>query len=128
LSGGREKRTLLADGVEALIAALFLDGGLEPARRFILNHVIGAFDVPEEGLDQAITDYKSALQETAQSLKLPQPRYVIVAEEGPEHAKTFTVEVRLGKEWVSQAQGLSKKSAGQKAAELILQQLTEWGR
>ena len=67
LSGGREKKTLLADGVEALIAALFLDGGLEPARRFILNHVIGAFDVPEEGLDQAITDYKSALQETAQS-------------------------------------------------------------
>jgi ribonuclease-3 len=128
LSGGREKKTLLADGVEALIAALFLDGGLEPARQFILNHVIGSFDVPEEGLDQAITDYKSALQETAQSLKLPQPRYVIVAEEGPEHAKTFTVEVRLGKEWVSQAQGLSKKAAGQKAAELVLQQLTGWGR
>jgi ribonuclease-3 len=128
LSGGREKRTLLADGVEALIAALFLDGGLEPARRFILTHVIGSLNVPEEGLDQAITDYKSALQETAQSLKLPQPRYVIVAEEGPEHAKTFTVEVRLGKEWASQAQGLSKKAAGQKAAELILQQLAALSR
>jgi len=128
LSGGREKKTLLADGVEALIAAMFLDGGLEPARRFILTHVIGSLDVPEEGLDQAITDYKSARQETAQSLKLPQPRYVIVAEDGPEHAKTFTVEVRLGKDWISQAQGLSKKAAGQKAAELILQQLTEWGR
>jgi ribonuclease-3 len=128
LSGGREKRTLLADGVEALIAALFLDGGLEPARQFILTHVIGSLNVPEEGLDQAITDYKSALQETAQSLKLPQPRYVIVAEEGPEHAKTFTVEVRLGKEWVGQAQGLSKKAAGQKAAELILQQLAALSR
>jgi ribonuclease-3 len=128
LSGGREKKTLLADGVEALIAALFLDGGLDPARTFILTHVIGSFSVPEEGLDQAITDYKSALQETAQSLKLPQPRYVIVAEEGPEHAKTFTVEVRLGKEWSSQAQGLSKKAAGQKAAEQILQQLAELSR
>lgn len=125
LSGGREKRTLLADAVEALIAALYLDGGLEPAHRFIHQHVIGDCDLPEVGLDQAITDYKSALQETAQSLKLPQPRYVIVAEEGPEHAKTFTVEVRLGKDWSSQAQGLSKKAAGQKAAEMILQQLTQ---
>ena len=128
LSGGREKRTLLADGVEALIAALYMDGGLEPAREFILRHVVGSVDLPEEGLDQAITDYKSALQETAQSLKLPQPRYFIVAEDGPEHAKTFTVEVRLGKDLASQAQGLSKKAAGQKAAELVLQQLTEWGR
>jgi ribonuclease III len=128
LSGGREKRTLLSDAVEALIAALFLDGGINPARNFILDRVVGTFSVPERGLDQAITDFKSALQETAQSLNLPQPRYVIVGEEGPEHAKTFTVEVRLGKEWVSQATGLSKKSAGQKAAERILQQLSEWGQ
>jgi ribonuclease-3 len=64
----------------------------------------------------------------AQALKLPPPRYVIVAEEGPEHAKTFTVEVRVGKEWISQAQGMSKKAAGQKAAQQILQQLIEWGR
>ncbi len=124
MSGGREKRTLLADGIEALIAALYLDGGLAPAKRFILNAVIDQFQVPEHGLDQAITDYKSALQEAAQSRKLPQPRYVIVKEDGPEHAKTFTVEVRLGKDLVSQAQGFSKKAAGQKAAEQILQQLT----
>jgi ribonuclease III len=127
LSGGREKRTLLADGVEALIAALYLDGGLAPAKRFIMNCIVGSLEVPEEGLDQAITDYKSALQETAQSLKLPQPRYVIVAEDGPEHAKTFTVEVRLGKEWSSQAKGLSKKAAGQMAAQQILQQLSSQG-
>jgi ribonuclease-3 len=123
LSGGRAKRTLLADGVEALIAALYLDGGLAPAKKFILNSVIASFEVPEHGLDQAITDYKSALQEAAQSRKLPQPRYIIIKEDGPEHSKTFTVEVRLGKEWVSQAQGFSKKAAGQKAAELILQRL-----
>jgi ribonuclease-3 len=128
MSGGREKKALLSDAVEALIAAMYLDGGLEVARGFIEEHVVGAFEVPEEGLDSAVTDYKSALQELAQSLRLPPPRYVIVAEDGPEHSKTFTVEVRLGKEWVSQAQGLSKKSAGQLAAQQILQQLTEWGR
>jgi ribonuclease-3 len=128
LSGGRGKKTLLADAVEALIAAIFLDGGLEPARSFILARVIGSFEIPDGALDQAITDYKSALQERAQSMNLPQPRYVIIGEEGPEHAKTFTLEVRLGKEWVSQAQGLSKKAAGQKAAEQILQQLSESGR
>ncbi len=64
----------------------------------------------------------------AQALKLPQPRYTTVDERGPEHAKTFLVEVRLGHEWVSQAEGLSKKSAGQRAAQLILQQLADWGR
>ena len=63
------------------------------------------------------TDYKSALQELAQSMKLPQPRYAIVEERGPEHAKTFLVEVRVGRDWVSRAEGLSKKSAGQKAAQ-----------
>ncbi len=128
MSGGREKKALLSDAVEALIAAMYVDAGLEAARQFIEARVFGVFQAPEDGLESAVTDYKSALQEMAQALKLPPPRYVIVAEDGPEHSKTFTVEVRLGKEWVSQAQGLSKKSAGQKAAQQILQQLTEWGR
>lgn len=127
MSGGRTKRALLSDAVEAIIAALYLDGGVDAARRFIETSIVGDFDLPENGGD-GVVDYKSALQEMAQALKLPQPRYVIVDEVGPEHAKTFTVEVRLGREWVSQAQGLSKKSAGQKAAQLVLQQLSEWGR
>jgi ribonuclease-3 len=128
MSGGREKKALLSDAVEALIAALYLDASLEPARQFIEAKVVGAFHTNEDGTETEVTDYKSALQEMAQALKLPPPRYVIVGENGPEHSKTFTVEVRLGKEWVSQAQGLSKKSAGQRAAQQILQQLTEWGR
>jgi ribonuclease III len=127
LTGGREKRALLADAVEALIAALYFDAGLEATRRFIEEHVVGGFDGSDE-LTGSVADYKTALQETAQTLKLPSPRYVIVGEEGPEHLKTFTVEVRLGKELVSQAQGLSKKAAGQKAAQQILQQLNEQGR
>ena len=128
MSGGREKKALLSDAVEALIAALYLDAGMEPARQFIEARILRAFDAPQDALENAGADYKSTLQEMAQALKLPPPRYVIVAENGPEHSKTFTVEVRLGREWTSQAQGLSKKSAGQKAAQQVLQQLTEWGR
>jgi ribonuclease III len=128
MSGGREKKALLSDAVEAVIAALYLDAGLDVARVFIETHVLGSFQPLDEDIDEAVSDHKSSLQEMAQALKLPPPRYVIVNEDGPEHSKTFTVEVRLGKEWVSQAQGLSKKSAGQKAAQQILQQLTEWGR
>jgi ribonuclease-3 len=123
MSGGREKKALLANAVEALIAALYLDGGIEPVRRFILQHVIGEAEPSSEVA--LATDYKSALQELAQSMKLPQPRYAIVEDRGPEHAKTFLVEVRVGREWVSRAEGLSKKSAGQKAAQEILRQLAE---
>ena len=125
MSGGREKKALLANAVEALIAALYLDGGMEPARRFIVQHVIGEAEPSSEVA--LATDYKSALQELAQSMKLPQPRYAIVEERGPEHAKTFLVEVRVGRDWVSRAEGLSKKSAGQKAAQEILRKLTEVG-
>jgi ribonuclease III len=124
MSGGREKKALLANAVEALIAALYLDGGLDPARRFIIQHILGGAEPLAE--EAAARDYKSALQELAQSLKLPQPSYTIVEEYGPEHAKTFLVEARVGPDWASRAEGLSKKSAGQKAAQHILRQLEEW--
>jgi ribonuclease-3 len=68
------------------------------------------------------------LQELAQSLKLPPPRYAIVEERGPEHAKTFLVEARVGRDWVGRAEGQSKKSAGQKAAEELLRKLAENNR
>jgi len=128
MSGGRAKKALLADAMEALIAAMYLDGGIDAVRVFIETHIVGAFAVADGSVDGAVADYKSALQEMAQALRLPPPRYFIVAEEGPEHSKTFTVEVRIGKDWSGQARGLSKKAAGQKAAEGVLQQLTEWGR
>ncbi|HEY6390719.1 MAG TPA: ribonuclease III [Bryobacteraceae bacterium] len=126
MSGGRRKKTLLANALEAVIAALYLDGGLEPASSFIVKRVVGDAPAPDEAAK--VFDYKSALQEMAQALKLPQPRYATVDERGPEHTKTFLVEVRVGRDWVSQAEGMSKKSAGQRAAQLILQQLADWGR
>jgi ribonuclease-3 len=106
MSGGREKKALLANALEALIAALYLDGGMEPVRSFVVRHIVGEAHLPEEGAQ--LTDYKSALQEMAQALKLPQPRYAIIEERGPEHAKTFLVEVRVGHDWASRAEGLSK--------------------
>ena len=119
-------------GSEYISQVIFKVDVSDTTRAFIEMHVVGSFAFPEGSaqgaVDGAMADYKSALQEMAQALKLPPPRYFIVGEEGPEHYKTFTVEVRVGKQWVGQAQGLSKKAAGQKAAEGILQQLIEWGR
>jgi len=122
MSGGREKKALLANALEALIAAVYLDGGVEPARWFVTHCVIGDTQPLDEAMP--VTDYKSALQELAQVMKLPHPSYSILEERGPEHAKTFLVEVRLGSDRFSRAEGLSKKSAGQKAAQQILGQLT----
>ena len=125
MSGGREKKALLSDALEALIAALYQDGGLERTRAFIETHVVADFALPDGSVNPSVHDYKSALQEAAQNLGLPPPRYSTAHEEGPEHSKTFTVEVRMGASWIARAQGLSKKAAGQKAAEQILKQLAD---
>ena len=127
LSGGRLKPALLANAMEAIIAAIYLDGGVDAARDLITRHIAVESEPRDQNSDKLL-DYKSALQEMTQALKLPQPRYSIVEERGPEHAKTFLVEVRVGHEWRSQAEGLSKKSAGQKAAQQVLEKLMEAGR
>ena len=122
-SGGRIKKGLLADAVEALIAAIYLDGGTEQARRFVVPHILGETPAIAEYAESLFTNFKGALQEIARSLNLPAPRYSVVSEHGPAHARTFTVEARIGEEWVARAEGDSKKSAGQQAAQLILKQL-----
>ncbi len=127
MSGGREKKALLANALEALIAALYLDAGLAATRDFVLRHIVGDAPTPDSSADP-MTDHKSALQEMAQALRLPQPRYHIVEERGPEHAKTFIVEVSVGRDWSSRAEGMSKKDAGQRAAQQVLHQLSDWGR
>ena len=97
---------------------------MEAAGRLVSTHVIGAFDQADAAAQTATLDFKSALQELAQRRKLPPPHYCTVREQGPEHAKTFTVEVRLGKDIARQGEGASKKSAGQKAAQRAFQDLT----
>jgi|FLYL01.1.fsa_nt_gi ribonuclease-3 len=123
LSGGRAKRALLSDAVEAIIAAMYLDGGIEPVRNFVLRFIVDDFDPAEKEAELLVVDYKSALQELAQSLGLPAPRYAIVQESGPEHRKLFTVEARVGRDLVERAEGASKKAAGQLAAQRVMQQL-----
>lgn len=125
VSGGRKKRALLTDAVEALIASIYLDGGMEEARQFVVNLILQDQIDDEVVQNSGDRDYKTALQERAQLLKLPAPKYVIVRQAGPEHARLFTMEVRVGDNWVCQAEGSSKKSAGQRAAELLLQKLPQ---
>jgi len=121
-SGGRTKRAILANAFEALIAAIFLDGGLAPSRAFVEKLVLRPDESADSNGDVAL-DAKSALQEFAQARKLPVPRYQIVHESGPEHAKLFTVEARVGKQFTARAEGASKKTAGQRAATLLLDRL-----
>ncbi len=124
-SGGRGKSALLVDALEAIIAALYLDGGLEQAHRFIVSsilepelaevHQLGSRDLP-------VTDYKSALQEAVHASGRPQPRYVLVKEEGPDHRKLFTMEAHIAASptgeagFVHRGEGSTKKLAEQGAA------------
>jgi ribonuclease-3 len=123
VGGGRKKKALLSNAVEAVIAALYLDGGLDVARNFILENVIGSPQALQNADDASAISYKTVLQERARSLKLPQPRYIVAAENGPEHAKTFVVEVQVGPEFHSRGEGPSKKAAGQQAAKGIIEQM-----
>jgi ribonuclease-3 len=129
MSGGRGKKTLLVDALEAVIAAIYLDGGIEPVRQFVSAHVLDAPLASDEeagtDIQPALSNFKSVLQELAQSRQLPQPKYSIVRERGPEHSKTFTVEVRVGKDLVGQAEGRTKKIAAQRAARGLFDRLRE---
>jgi ribonuclease-3 len=121
-TGGRQKFALLADAFEAVLAAIYLDGGLEAARAFVAREFAEAFeDVRNPGFWGR--DYKSALQELVQARNLPLPEYVVVAESGPDHRKTFLVEVRVKGELLGEARGASKKVAEQEAARQAIERL-----
>jgi ribonuclease-3 len=124
-SGGRTKSALLVNALEALIAALYLDAGLEAAHEFIVRTILQP--VLEELQSRGaggfpVTDYKSALQEIVHATSRSQPRYSLVKEQGPDHRKVFTVEVHVpapangGEAFVSRAEGSTKKKAEQGAA------------
>jgi ribonuclease-3 len=121
LTGGREKASLLADAMEAVVAAIYLEGGL-PAVLAMVDRQLGeVFERASAGtLDR---DYKTQLQELAQARLRLAPRYRVVAELGPDHAKVFEVEVELRGEVVGRASGRSKKDAEQAAARLAIEAL-----
>ena len=121
-TGGRRKQALLADGYEALIAAIYLDGGVEQARAFIAREFAPLLDdVREHGI--AGQDYKSALQEYLQSHDQPLPEYRVAGTIGPDHNKLFQVEVVVKGEAIADATGPSKKEAEQEAARRALEKL-----
>jgi len=118
-TGGRGKSALWANAYEAVIAALYLDGGFEVARRFVR----GEFAVELKDDEATGGDPKSALQELLQGRGRPLPRYRVVAEEGPSHARRFRIECRLDDDAVTEGEGSSKKAAEQQAARRALARL-----
>jgi len=121
-NGGRERPTLLANAFEAVIAAMHLDGGSDSARAFIERTVLAGLDgLGEEHIE--LLNHKSVLQERTQAMGLPVPRYTTVSSTGPQHAKVFTVEARVGEGMAARAVGSSKKLASQRAAEEMLRTL-----
>jgi ribonuclease-3 len=136
-SGGRNKTALLVDGLEAVLGAMYLDSGLETVRRVVLQHIVTpeVDTLARTGNSLPLTDFKSALQEKLQAAGRPQAAYVLVKELGPEHSKTFTVEVRLHSlanhgetEFVGRAEGSTKKNAEQDAAHQALDHLASVDR
>ncbi len=121
-SGGRAKKTILANACEAVLGAIFTDGGYEAAR-----DVVHRFWAPElDGLDLATHDAKSVLQEWAQGRRLPLPRYLEVAREGPDHAPRFTAEVQIDGVAPERGQGANKRAAEQAAALAMLLREGVW--
>jgi ribonuclease-3 len=120
-TGGRLKSALLADTYEALIAAIYLDGGLEPAAAFLHRELKDAIDGGSDRL--FVQDYKSALQERVQALGHPLPEYRVSGESGPDHHKIFNVEVVVSGEVLGLATGRAKKEAEQDAARQALLKL-----
>ena len=122
LTGGRQKASLLADAMEAVIAAVYLGSGLDPVLGIVDRFLGEAFARASSGtLDR---DYKTQLQELAQSRLRATPRYRVFAEHGPDHSKTFEVETDLRGEVVGRGAGRSKKDAEQAAAKLALEALS----
>ena len=120
-NGGRKRSSILADAVESVIAACFLDGGMASARAFIERFVL--VRVPEKQLVNR--DYKTALQELVQQKKNQLLSYALVGESGPDHDKQFRVELSINGEVIGSGTGTSKKRAEQEAARTAIEVLTQ---
>lgn len=116
--GGRERDSILADAFEAVLAAIYLDGGMEPARKHALSFVLKELNHVD---DEVFKDYKTTLQEIIQRNPEESVTYILTGEEGPDHDKRFTVEVHLNSNVIGTGTGKNKKQAEQMAAKQALQ-------
>ncbi len=119
-SGGRDNSSLLADTLEAVIGALFIDSGISVIEKFIKTNIL--VDLSEK-VAQPLKDAKSRFQELIQAKGLAAPNYIVTKEDGPDHDKSFTVEVKVNKKVYAKGEGKSKSEAEQDAAEKALLKL-----
>ncbi len=115
--GGRERDSILADAFEAVLAAIYLDGGIENARKLVMRFILNELDHTE---DEVFKDYKTALQEIIQRNPEESVTYILTRESGPDHNKLFEVEVHLNSNVIGRGTGKSKKQAEQMAAKQAL--------
>lgn len=115
--GGRERDSILADAFEAVLAAMYLDGGMEVARNHVMRFVLKELEHTD---DEVFKDYKTALQEIIQRNPEESVSYFLIGESGPDHNKEFEVEVRLNSNVIGKGKGRSKKAAEQMAAKQAL--------
>lgn len=120
--GGRERDSILADAFEAVLAAMYLDGGYEVAKKHALRFVLREIEHPE---DDVFKDYKTVLQEIIQRNPEETVTYALVDQKGPDHDKIFTVEVKLNSNTIGKGSGKSKKQAEQMAAKQALELMGE---
>ncbi|MGM0471190.1 MAG: ribonuclease III [Bacillota bacterium] len=121
MTGGRKRESILADSFEALVGSIYLDQDLEVARDFILE--LMEIDIQNAEAGKHICDYKTTLQELIQKQSNSRPNYQVVKEEGPDHSKKFTIQVRFDNKVLGEGTGSSKKEAQQKAAKDALEDL-----
>lgn len=121
-TGGRKNNSILANTVEAVIGAIFLDGGIRKTEKFIKEILLSNLD---EKLLDSLKDAKSLLQEFVQAQGLPAPKYEVVEEAGPDHEKIFTIEVQVLGKSLAKGKGKNKSEAAQKAAEKALSHYVE---
>jgi ribonuclease-3 len=114
-TGGRTKQTLLVDALEAILGAIYLDGGIDEARRVMLGFLEPQMEDVGES-ERQVSDFKTELQEQLQARRLGRAEYIVASEEGPDHQKLFTVEVMIDGEPAASGAGLTKKAAEQAAA------------
>lgn len=118
ISGGSKKTAILADSVEAVIAALYIDAGIEEAQKFIINNLKNSIEQASKNVGQK--DYKTVLQEELQKHGSVKIEYTIIKEEGPDHDKTFVAEVKCNGKYLATGKGSTKKHAEMEAARLAL--------
>ncbi len=121
-NGGRNRDSILADAFEAVLAAIYLDGGMEVARTYVMRFISRELAAPD---NDAVKDYKTALQEIIQRNPEEFVSYFLTDEQGPDHNKEFTVEVRLNSNTIGSGKGKSKKQAEQMAAKQALELMGE---